>query len=239
MTHSSKSSAYSRFIPREEIDAVSAWRFANVDGTPHPDEVVEEPPPPPPAPSPEAIAADMEALRRQSYEEGYADGHQAGCEETREQLAEPHRIAVQEATQRFDAVLKEMREQLAQAQEQMAQTLLEMTCNLARQVIRRELSTDAQTIAPVITEALGLLVSDTLPVTVRLHPDDFAALEAGWSGTPESGSPRFVPDPAITRGGCRVEAPGNAVNATLEKRWAKAVANLGIASDWNEHHDTP
>lgn len=231
MTHSSKS-AYSRFIPREEIDAVAAWRFSNVDGTPHPDEVVMPPPP-----SPEAIAADMDALRKQSYEEGYADGHEAGCEETRTALEEPTKTATREATQRFDTVLAEMHQRLADIQADMAQCVLAMACDLARQVIRRELSTDPEFVKPVVEEAVGLLAADAQAITVRLHPDDFAALEAGWTTPPEPGSPRFVPDPNITPGGCWVETPGNTVDATLEKRWARTIANLGLSSAWEENDE--
>ncbi len=132
MTHSSKSStAYARFIPREEIEAVSTWRFDNVDGTPHPEDIAaaaaeEKAQEEARGPSPEAIAADMESLRRQSLEDGYAQGHAAGCEETRAALAEPTRLATEAATRRFDEVLAELREQLAHTQVHLAQAVLEM-----------------------------------------------------------------------------------------------------------------
>lgn len=231
MTHSSKS-AYARFIPKEEIDAVATWRFANVDGTPHPDEVVM-----PPAPSPEAIAADTEALRKQSYEEGYADGHEAGCEETKAELEAPSKAAAQEATERFDALLSDMRQRFTAIQEEMAQSVLAMACDLARQVVRRELSIDPESVKPVVAEAVAQLIADAQAVTVRLHPDDFAALEAGWTTPPAPGSPRFVPDPSVTQGGCLVETTGNVVDATLETRWARTIANLGISSAWEKTDD--
>jgi len=188
-------------------------------------------------PTPEAIAADMEALRRQSLEEGFAQGHAAGCEETRAALEEPTRQATADAVNRFDAALATMRQQLAQAQVEMGQAILEMACELARQVVRRELTIDPKAIEPVLKEALQALVTDTLPVTVRLNPDDFAALEAGWTKMPEAGAPRFVPDGNITPGGCLVEAPGTGVDATLEKRWQRAIANLGLNSTWETAHD--
>ncbi len=231
MTHSSKS-AYSRFIPSEEIDAVAAWRFADVDGSPHPDDVVV-----PEAPTPEAIAADVDALRKQSYEEGYGDGHEAGCDETKAALQEPAKAAALAATQRLDALLADMGQRLAAIQEDMAQSVLTMACDLARQVVRRELSIDPEFVKPVVAEAVGLLVADAQAVTVRLHPDDFSALEAGWTTPPEPGSPRYVADPTLTQGGCRVETPGNVVDATLEKRWSRAVANLGIDSAWETADD--
>jgi flagellar assembly protein FliH len=224
-------SPYSRFIPREEIDAVAAWRFANVDGSPHADEVPKEK-----IPTPEAIQADMEGIRREALAEGFAQGHAAGCEETQQALQVPVLRAAQEATRRYDDILKVMREQLTSAQEQMAQDVLLMATELARQVIRRELAIDPQAIQPVLNEALGMLVTDTHPTTVRLHPDDFAQLEAGWTAAPDPNAPRFIADASITCGGCLVEAPGSAVDATVEKRWMKAVANLGLPSLWESGH---
>lgn len=241
MTHSSKSStAYARFIPREEIEAVSTWRFDNVDGTPHPEDLAaaaaeEKAQEEARGPSPEAIAADMESLRRQSLEDGYAQGHAAGCEETRAALAEPTRLATEAATRRFDEVLAELREQLAHTQVHMAQAVLEMACELARQVVRRELMLDPKSIEPIVNDAIAALVTDALPVTVRVHPDDFAALEAGWTQPPAPDAPRFVADASITPGGCLIEAPGTGVDATLEKRWHRTIANLGLDSTW----DTP
>ena len=240
MTHSSKPSSYpyARFIPREEIQAVVSWRFDNVDGSPHEDELPPEPEVPvAPAPTPEAIAADMEALHRQSMEEGFAQGHAVGCEETRQALAEPTRLALQDTTRRLDEVLAHMRQQLADAQVQMGQAVLEMACELARQVVRRELTTDPKAIEPVLKDALQALTTDTLPATVLLNPDDFAALESGWTSEPGPGTPRFVPDASITPGGCLVQAPGTSVDATLEKRWQRAIANLGLDSTWTTAHD--
>ncbi|MDP3425583.1 MAG: flagellar assembly protein FliH [Burkholderiaceae bacterium] len=234
MTHSSKSTAYARFIPREEIEQVSAWRFANVDGSPDPTDIPEPPPPP----SPEAIAADMEAVRQEAraagYAEGHADGHAAASQEVRDALAEPMRLATEQAVQRFETMLRTMGEQLHQLQERMAQTVLLMGCDLARQVVRRELNTAPQSLQPLVDEAIAALATDSQPVTVRLHPDDYAALEAGWIHLPESGAPRFVADESITPGGCLVQSKGNEVDATIEQRWAKAAANLGLSSAWDD-----
>ncbi len=233
MTQWSKSSAYSRFIPSEEINAVSEWRFANVDGTPHVEEIE---PQLPLGPSPEEVAAQVENARQQAFDEGYALGNAEGSQATRNALAEPTRLATEQAQQRFDEALSSMRTQLAQAQDQMAQAVLQMACDLARQVLRRELTIDPQAIQPVLTEALALLQADTIPVTVRLNPNDFAALEGTGTAPAQPGNPRFVPDAAITPGGCVLEAPGTGVDATLETRWSRAIANLGLSTAWEPDH---
>ena len=233
MTQWSKSSAYSRFIPSEEINAVSEWRFANVDGTPHVEDI---PPQLPTGPSPEDIAAQVEAARQRAFDEGYALGHAEGCQTTRDALAEPTRLANAQARQQFESIQANMHTQLAQVHDQMAQAVLHMACDLARQVLRRELTIEPNALQPVLTEALALLHADTVPVTVRLNPDDFAAIDTPNQTTPMPGSPRFVPDAAITPGGCVLEASGAGVDATLETRWSRAIANLGLNAAWEPDH---
>lgn len=228
---------YARFIPREEIEAVSSWRFDNVDGTPHPEDVAaaaaqQEAEEAARALSPEAIAADMEALRRQAIDESFAQGHAAGCQETRAALEEPARQAAEAAARRLNELVEGLRAELDRAQEHMAQAVLEMACELARQVVRRELLADPKSIEPVVNEALAALVTDAQPIAIRLHPDDLAALQAGGDTQPTSDAPRWVADASITPGGCVVEAPGSGVDATLEKRWQRAIANLGLDSEW-------
>ena len=109
MTQWSKSSAYSRFIPSEEINAVSEWRFANVDGTPHVEEIAAQLPT---GPSPEEIAAQVEAARQLAFDEGYALGHAEGCQATRDDMAKSTRNAIELNRQRVDEVLENMRTEL-------------------------------------------------------------------------------------------------------------------------------
>lgn len=233
MTQWSKSSAYSRFIPSEEIGAVSEWRFANVDGTPHADEIENQLPL---GPSPEEVAAQVEAVRQQAFDAGYALGHAEGSQATRDALAEPTRQAIDENRARAEAVLASMQTQLAQAQDQMSQAVLHMACDLARQVLRRELTIDPQAVQPVLTEALALLQADTVPVTVRLHPDDLSALDSMAEADNRQGAPRFIADASISPGGCVLEAPGTGVDATIETRWRRAIANLGLSTTWDTDH---
>ena len=229
MTQWSKSSAYSRFIPSEEINAVSEWRFANVDGTPHVDEIEQRLPT---GPSPEEVAAQIEAARQQAFDEGYAQGNTDGCQATRDELGKASRKAIEHNRQRVDEVLENMRTQLDQAHDQIAQAVLQMACNLARQVLRRELSIDPLAVQPVLNEALALLKADTVPVIVRLHPADLAAIDEAKEADQQGVKPRFLSDPSVSPGGCVLEAQGSGVDATLETRWSRAIANLGLSSTW-------
>lgn len=230
MTKWSKTSAYSRFIPSEEIDDVAEWRFDNVDGTPH---VVQIEPQLPPGPTPEEIEEQVEAAREQAFQAGYTQGHADGCQATRDELAEPTRLAIEANRERVEQVVAHMHAQFDQIQDQMAQTILHMACNIARQVIRRELTVDPQSIQPVIADALNLLKADTLPVTIRLNPDDFDAINVAENSIAANAKAAFEQDSSITPGGCVLENALSSVDATLETRWSRAIANLGLSSTWD------
>ena len=45
--------------------------------------------------------------------------------------------------------------------------------------------------------------------------------------------PEFVADASISPGGCLIESATTAVDATIEKRWSRAVGNLGLDASWN------
>lgn len=229
MKASSKPNPHTRFIPREEIDGCSAWRFSAMDGTEDAPAVsqasataVDSPP--------DAVLLDA---REQAYAEGFAHGHDAGSQEVRDALEASVRKTAEATAVRMAQLLHNTKEHLRRSEEQISRHILELACDLARQVVRQELRSNTLHLRPVIAEALSQLVDDGLPATVRMHPDDLALMKGALQETLASPTPEFVADPAITPGGCLIESASMAVDATIEKRWQRAVGNLGLQSDWN------
>lgn len=217
-------SVHSRFIPREEIDGVAAWQFDAVDGSQ----------PAAGADSGPAISEDaLHDIRQQAYAEGFAHGHDAGSQEVRDALEAPLRHQAEEAGVRLAQLLQSTRNSLIRSEQQISQHILELACDLARQVVRRELRADHEALKPVIAEALRELVIDGLPATVRLNPADLQAMGGALRETLASPVPELVADPAISPGGCVVETAATSVDATVEKRWARAVGNLGMNVPWD------
>lgn len=238
MTASSKpppktSSAFSRFIPREEIDAVAAWSFSAMD-------VGHVAPPPAPVeaePEPAPAAADLEQLlqeaRQQAYAEGFNHGHDAGSQETRDALEATVRRSAEETAVRMGQLLHSMGDQLIASEQRIARQILELSCDIARQVVRQELKVNTRHLRPVIAEALEQIIDDGLPATVRMHPDDLTQMKGALLETLGENAPEFVADPGVTPGGCLVQTPSMTVDASIEKRWARAMANLGLSLEWN------
>ncbi|MEZ5644578.1 MAG: flagellar assembly protein FliH [Burkholderiaceae bacterium] len=223
----SKSSPYTRFVPREEIEGVSAWEFSSMD------EKTGVPPEAAPAPEPEEIPPSTQELIDQAYADGFNHGHDAGSQETRDAMEAPVRQTIEDTAGRMAQLLHDTRDQLVRCEDRIARQVLELACDLARQVIRQELQHGGESLRPVIAEAVSQLVDDGLPATVRLHPDDLAALSASLQGAAADGLPEMVADPAISPGGCIVTSASTTVDASLEKRWARAIGNLGLDHPWN------
>ncbi|MDP3519840.1 MAG: flagellar assembly protein FliH [Hydrogenophaga sp.] len=229
-----KNSPYHRFIPREEVQAVSAWEFPSMDGKPSKAQLeataraqaeleaapAELPPP------------DLELMLQQAYDEGFEQGRQAGEKSTREALDAPLRRTAEDAARRLNLLLQNAQGELQHADERLAEQLLHLACDLARQVVRRELDQPQDVLKAVIAEALSQTVDDHRRRIVKLNPMDLALIQNHLGEWTEGGQITFVAHDKLSAGGCVVETATCTVDASVEKRWARAVANLGLQSDW-------
>lgn len=226
-----KSSLHSRFIPREEIDAVAAWSFSSMDaGQTAPAPLAEPEPEPQP---PIDLELMLQEARQQAYAEGFQHGHDAGSQETRDALEAVIRRSAEETAVRMGQLLHSMGDQLIAAEQHIARQILELSCDIARQVVRQELKVNTRHLRAVIGEALEQMVEDGLPATVRMNPEDLALMKGALLETLGENAPELVADPDISPGGCLIQSPSSVVDATIEKRWARAVGNLGLSLDWN------
>lgn len=223
---SNKTNPYQRFIPREEVQEVSAWQFdaMDADAKPAAEPVPDVPPTPP--------AEQLDELRQQAYAEGFEHGRQAGIKETQDALAAPLKQQARDEAQRLALLFKNTQAELGRLEDALSAQMLELACDLARQVLRRELSQPLDAIRPVVQEALALAVEDNMPATLRLHPSDLVLVQADMGPALEAQNVRVVPDVTLTPGGCVVESVQGAVDGTVERRWARAVANLGLDRPW-------
>jgi len=220
----SKPNPHSRFIPREEIDGVAAWHFSAVDGSEDTSAGSDQ----------EGVTTEvLQQARQQAHAEGFARGHDAGAQEVRDALEATLRKTAEETAVRMAQLLRNTRDHLKKSEDQISRQILEIACDLARQVVRRELQSDTNPLKPVIAEALSQLVDDGLPATVRMNPGDLTLMKGALQETLSSPVPEFVADASVSPGGCLIESATMAVDATIEKRWARAVGNLGLNAEWN------
>jgi len=221
---------YTRFIPGEEIDAVEQWDFGAVDTA----SILMA------AQAKEREEASdqvkNEALRQEGYAEGFAQGQAQTRLDAQRQIADFIANQGQEAAQHFAQLFSSVQAQQADTEQVMAQGVLELACEIARQVLRRELSINPKTLLPVIREALSLLVAENKSALVRLNPLDLAAVEEEIRAEFSSLSLTLLADANVAKGGCLIESAGTVVDGTVEKRWMRALATLGLNSSWVEQN---
>jgi flagellar assembly protein FliH len=219
-----------RWTPFDSVDVPSA-PAARAEPrhapAPAPERVVEaaapespaEPPspPPPPAVDPEQIQRRLAELEREAFTKGYASGEQAGLEAGNKRADAMLRRLAETLTE-LDGLRSQM---VAQTERQMVQIALAV----ARRILRREVSIDQDLVVALARVALDRL-GDQVSATVRLNPDDYAGITARrgaeWAGTRVS----VVADPAVSRGGCRVESDLGFVDAGIDAQFDEMVHAL-------------
>jgi flagellar assembly protein FliH len=235
--------AHTRFIPGDELGVVTEWDFGAVDQSSVRFAAKVKA---------QAIADEQvrgDALRQEGYAEGHSKGYSEGYSEGFAQGQAKATLEGQrqikdyidnqglEASNAFGQIFESAQSQLAEQEQAMAKGVLELACELARQVLRHELSSNPNALQPVIREALGVLAVDSKAALVRMNPVDMDVLadviRKEFSGL----SLTLLADSSMTRGGCLVEAAGTVVDGTMEKRWTRAVASLGLESAWEVADD--
>ena len=217
---------YLRFIPGEEVGAVEQWSFDPVDTQ----AVLLAAQ----AKVSEAAVDHLkdESLKQEGYAEGFAQGQAQAALEAQRKITDYIANEGQKTARDFAELFVSAQAQMADAEQVMARGVLDLACELARQVVRRELSVNTNAMQPVLREALGLLAANTKSAVVRLNTLDLEVLEPVIRSEFSDLGLTLLPDQTLSRGGCLVESAGTVVDGTLEKRWVRAVATLGLQSVW-------
>ena len=225
MMPSSDPRNYARFIPAEELGDVSEWRFGAVGAAYSPEEMDVR--------KAEAEQAQLQLVSasQTAFDRGLAQGRAEAKVEAERLLQAFAQAQGQETAERLNAVVLAAQESLQEAEQAIAQGVLDLACAVARQVIRHELSIDPAAVRHVIKEALDMVMADGKVATVRLHPQDLAMLKEPLQTMFAPSAINLIADSSMQTGGCRVESAGSVIDGSLQTRWHRAVAALGLPKD--------
>lgn len=231
-----------RVIPREELTEFQRWQFSTLleeaaykQAVSHPDETpvpavshapvaVESAAAVPayvPAPVEEIetlslpTAEEIQAIERQAQEEGYQTGLAAG------------RLAAESEVNRLRAMLGGIEQACLSAEKTLADQVLDLALVVAKQFIRTEIETNRTALMPAIREAIASLPQVKEASRLMLNPEDLTALSVLLSGELPSDYWRFVPDPSLPAGSCRIQTPVSSIDLSLSDRWASLLRVLG------------
>ena len=161
-------------------------------------------------------ANDIEQWRAQAEEEGYQQGLVRAQQETRELQQQ-----LLQLIDFFEYPLQALNEDIEHQLTQLAVTL-------AQQLVRRELKVEPGEIIGLIRDSVQLLPGMQRNISIVLHPEDAQLVRNALSieTSDEEHNWKLIEDPMITRGGCEINAPPSAINATLENRLSELAASV-------------
>jgi flagellar assembly protein FliH len=213
--------AYTRFIPREELGGFSSWKpgsFGDAEAAPAPTKPAE--------PTADEWRERIGAARQAGYQEGYRDGLVA--------LESFKQAFAQQATSQIGALLQAFDAQLDGLDAEIAQALAATAVQLARQVLRAELQAHPELVARVAAEAVNAVLLSARHISVRVHPLDLPLVAEGAEEALIARGARLLADAAIQRGGVLVQSDVGAIDARIAARWSQAAAALGTDTPYEE-----
>ena len=204
----------STVIPKEKLTAYQRWELHSFD---QPDSGA-----PRTAGGGPARAADDEAAKtRKVHQLAYeADG-----------LREASAKSSLEA-QQFAALADSLRINHLETSQVLADEILGVALEIARQMTGQLLSARPESIVAVVQEALTRVLQPAAQATLTLHPADVAIVQTQLGETLAAGGWRIVEDHNMARGGCTLHTLASELDATVATRWRRIAAALGQETAW-------
>ncbi|MBG6070489.1 MULTISPECIES: flagellar assembly protein FliH [unclassified Polaromonas] len=174
--------------------------------------------------------AELARLRLEAQKTGEAEGHKQGYARG---LAEGHAAglaaglaATQAQAGQLQALTLALPAALRLAESSVADDLLALALDVARQVLGQALTAEPQAILAVVHELLQAEPALSGAPQLLLHPDDAALVKELLADDLNAAGWRLRADAQITRGGCRVTASSGERDATVQARWERVAAAL-------------
>jgi len=161
----------------------------------------------------------LEAVHRRAFEDGHAAGLRVG------------RAAAEAQAKRLAEMVASAEAALRLAEERVAGELLDLAVELARQILRAELSLRRDAVLPVVRDALAQLAKGG-EVRIAAHPADAALLREHLAAELARHGWTVLEDARIEPGGVRITTSAGDLDATLATRWRRVLSAIGQDHEW-------
>jgi flagellar assembly protein FliH len=220
----------SELIRAKDLEGVDLWALPSFD---------PEQPAPQPEPEPEVqdeieevpleevqplTLEELESIRQEAYNEGFATGEKEGFHSTQLKVRQEAETALAAKLRSLEKLMGHLLVPIAEQDSQIEKSLVELVGHIARQVIQRELVNDSSQIEKVLREALKLLPMGASNIRIFVNPQDFEQIKALREKHEEAW--KIQEDDALQPGGCRIETEHSRIDATVETRITQAIAQL-------------
>ena len=227
---SSKDEAPSDLIRARDVGGFDIWSLPSFDPhvpEPEPEPVEELPVEMEEVPLEEVqplTLEELESIRQEAYNEGFAAGEKDGFRSTTLKVRQEAEAALAVKLASLERLMGSLFEPIAEQDTQIEKAMVRLVEHMTRQVIQRELALDSSQIESVMREAPKLLPLGVGNVRLYINPQDFEQVKALRERHEETW--RIVEDAALQPGGCRVETEHSRIDATVETRISQIMAKL-------------
>lgn len=173
---------------------------------------------------------EIEAIHKQAYEDGFKEGQEQGYEEGHQKGYDEMQVQVNDfksKAQTLQKLIGFLSQPLKEMDQQVEHQLADLAVVLAKFLLKKESSLEAEHIYTLVHDTLEYLPVKTRNVCVRLNPDDIALLNQAEIDI-DNQSWSYVADANITAGGCMVESDTSHIDATVETRIQQLVEQLEL-----------
>jgi len=224
-------------IPKEDVAAYERWQAGSFDaGQPGPKKNV--PPKTSAVPRREGdsgtvthvklpTAEEIENIHNTAQQEGHRLGHEAGYQAGYEAGMQ----AARTEAQKLAALVTNLQQALLDIDQQVADSVLELSLEVARQVIRSSLACQPEAILPLIREAITSLPLHHGNISIVLNPEDARRLQAQLGNQIAQSGWHLIEDADIAAGGCLIRTGSSEIDATLATRWRRVIEMIGVPPD--------
>ena len=216
-------------IRAKDVGGFDVWSLPSFD--PHVPEPEPEPEPEPPemeeVPLDEVqplTLEELESIRQEAYNEGFATGEKEGFHSTTLKVRQEAEAVLAPKVAALEQLMANLFEPIAEQDTQIEKSLVDLVQHITKQVIQRELAIDSTQIEHVMRDALKLLPLGVGNVRLYINPQDFEQVKALRERHEETW--RIVEDASLQPGGCRVETEHSRIDATVETRISQIMAKL-------------
>jgi flagellar assembly protein FliH len=176
--------------------------------------------------------AEIERICAQAREDGYQAGYQAGLQMGKRDGYAAGQTAAKEEAARIGKAANELDQALQEFDQQVADELLALAVEIARQVVRKEIAARPETILGIVNEALTYLPHQH--AAIHLNPEDASLVRSYLGDVLTHAGHRILEEPTLKRGDCLLEAGGSQIDASTATRWRRVVESLGSNAPWDK-----
>ncbi|MBV6477100.1 MAG: flagellar assembly protein FliH [Rhodocyclaceae bacterium] len=165
-------------------------------------------------------ADDIERIHRDAHKQGYDAGYEEGTARVRMEAMRLHTL------------VEQLEAALTVFDRQVAEELLGLSLEVARQVVRQTIAARPNLILDVVRDALAQLPHQH--AAIYLHPEDASLVRSYLGEQLAHAGHRIFEEAALSRGGLRMEAGGSHLDASVAGRWRRVLEGIGADEDWIE-----